>query len=99
LVASAKQEYEFVILDSAPLLALADTRLLAPKVSGVLLVVKNASIPREQFLHALSSIRAGGNLIGVILNGVDLRTNGYYYNDYSQCASADKPAFEEIYRE
>ena len=99
LVASAKEEYEFVILDSAPLLALADTRLLAPKVSGVLLVVKNASIPREQFLHALSGIRAGGNLIGVILNGVDLRTNGYYYNDYSQCASADKPAFEEIYRE
>lgn len=99
LIASAKEDYEFVILDSAPMLAVADSRLLAPKVSGVLLVVKNASIPREQFLHALSSVRAGGNLIGVILNRVDLGTNGYYYNDYSQCASADKPAFEEISRE
>lgn len=100
LIRSAKEEYEFVILDSAPMLALADSRLLAPKVSGVLLVVKNGSIPREQVLHAQSGIsRVGGNLIGVILNSVDLRTNGYYNGDYGQHLSTDKPAFEEIFHE
>ena len=84
LVRSAKTEYGFIILDSSPMLALADSRILAPVVDGVLLVVKSGTTPREQILHAQSGIRSvGGNLIGVVLNGVDIRTNGYYnYGPY-----------------
>lgn len=79
LIPSAREKYEFVILDSAPMLALADSRILATLVSGVLLVVKNGAIPREQVKQTLASIRSvGGNVIGVALNNVDLHTNGYY---------------------
>jgi succinoglycan biosynthesis transport protein ExoP len=86
-IQSAGEQYEFVILDSAPLLALADSRILAPLVSGVLLVVKSRTVPLEQVLHAQSSIRSvGANLIGVVLNSVDLCTNGYY--DYGGYLSA-----------
>ncbi len=85
---SAEERYEFVIVDSAPLLALADSRILAPLVSGVLLVVKSTTVPREQLVHAQTSIqRVGGNLIGVVLNGVDLSTNGYYDYAYSSAPS------------
>jgi succinoglycan biosynthesis transport protein ExoP len=78
-IASAKSEYGFVILDSSPLLALADSRILASLVDGVLLVVKSETTPREQVLQSHSSIRtAGASLIGVVLNGVSLHTNGYY---------------------
>jgi capsular exopolysaccharide synthesis family protein len=84
LIQSAKTEYGFIILDSSPMLALADSRILAPLVDGVLLVVKSGTTPREQILHAQSGIRSvGGNLIGVVLNSVDIRTNGYYnYGPY-----------------
>src|SRR6266478_2987955 len=84
LIQSAKTEYGFIILDSSPMLALADSRILAPLVDGVLLVVKCGTTPREQILHAQSGIRSvGGNLIGVVLNSVDIRTNGYYnYGPY-----------------
>jgi Mrp family chromosome partitioning ATPase len=79
LIRSAREHYEFVILDSAPILALADSRILATQVSGVLLVVKNATIPREQVKQTVSDIRSvGGNVIGVALNNVDLQTIGYY---------------------
>jgi Mrp family chromosome partitioning ATPase len=79
LIRSAREKYEFIILDSAPMLALADSRILATQVSGVLLVVKNATIPREQVKQTLSSIRSvGANVVGVALNGVDLHTIGYY---------------------
>src|SRR5712664_2363380 len=79
LIRSAREQYEFVILDSAPLLALADSRILATLVSGVLLVVKNAMIPREQVKQALFGIQSvGANVIGVALNRVDLHTNGYF---------------------
>jgi succinoglycan biosynthesis transport protein ExoP len=89
LIQSARERYEFVILDSAPMLALADSRILAPLVSGVLLVVKNGTTPREQVLHVESSIRrVGANLVGVILNHADLHTNGYYdYGSYGSPGS------------
>jgi exopolysaccharide transport family protein len=82
LIRSAREQYDFIILDSAPMLALADSRILATQVSGVLLVVKNATIPREQVKQALSGMRSvGANVIGVALNKVDLDTRGYYsYN-------------------
>jgi succinoglycan biosynthesis transport protein ExoP len=80
LIQSAREQYEFIILDSAPMLALADSRILATQVSGVLLVVKNAAIPREQVKQTLSGIRSvGANVVGVALNSVDLHTIGYYH--------------------
>jgi len=76
---SAKSEYAFVILDSSPLLTLADSRILASLVDGVLLVAKSGATPREQIRQSQSGIRsAGANLIGVVLNNVTLHTNGYY---------------------
>ena len=84
LIRSASAEYSFIILDSSPMLALADSRILAPLVNGVLLVIKSGTTPREQLRHAQSGIRSvGGNMIGVVLNNVDIRTNGYYnYGPY-----------------
>lgn len=76
---SAKSEYGFVILDSSPLLTLADSRILAALVDGVLFVIKSGATPREQVMQSQSGIRsAGASLIGVVLNNVTLHTNGYY---------------------
>ncbi len=90
LIRSASSEYGFVILDSSPMLALADSRILAPLVNGVLLVVRSGTTPREQLLRAQSGIRSvGGNLIGVVLNSVDIRTSGYYnYGPYGPNAGS-----------
>lgn len=92
LISSAREHYQFVILDSAPMLALADSRILATLVSGVLLVVKNAMIPREQVKQALSGIRAvGANVIGVALNKVDAHTTGYFdYHADAACVADDR---------
>jgi Mrp family chromosome partitioning ATPase len=94
LIRSANAEYGFIILDSSPMLALADSRILAPLVNGVLLVIKSGTAPREQIMHAQSGIRSvGGNLIGVVLNNVDIRANGYYnYGPYG--VNADPPSQE-----
>jgi Mrp family chromosome partitioning ATPase len=79
LLSAAKSEYGFVILDSSPLLTLADSRILAALVDGVLLVVKSGATPRGQVMQSQTGIRsAGANLIGVVLNNVSLQTNGYY---------------------
>src|SRR6266704_3045616 len=96
LVRSAKTEYGFIILDSSPMLALADSRILAPLVDGVLLVVKSGTTPREQIVHAQSGSRSvGGNLMGVVVNSVDIRTHGYYnYGPYGPDA---RPPLQETF--
>jgi len=59
------------------MLALADSRILATQVSGVLLVVKNATIPREQVKQTLSGIRSvGANVVRRSVERVDLHTIG-----------------------
>jgi hypothetical protein len=47
-------------------------------------------------MHAQSGIRGvGGNLIGVVLNNVDIRTNGYYnYGQYG--LNADSSSHETV---
>lgn len=93
LIRSARERYDFVLIDSPPMLALADSRILAPLVDGVVMVVKNRTIPREQIVHAESSLRmVGANLIGVVLNCVDLTTSGYYdYGRYGSKPDVDIP--------
>jgi Mrp family chromosome partitioning ATPase len=91
LIRSAQEQYEFIILDSAPMLALADSRILATLVSGVLLVVKDATIPRQQVKQTLSAMRSvGANVIGVALNRVDLHTDGYYYSNAAEGLASGK---------
>jgi len=83
LLSEAKLEYHFVILDSPPLLNVADSRILASLVEGVVLVVQGGVIPRDVAQRAQAYARdVGANLIGVVLNNVDVRAGGDYYYSY-----------------
>jgi len=83
LVHEAMAEYKFVVLDSAPLLNVADSRILASLVEGVMLVVKGSVTPRELVQRAEFHARdAGANVIGVVLNNLDARREDYSYYRY-----------------
>jgi capsular exopolysaccharide synthesis family protein len=85
LLAAWAQEYEQVLLDSPPLLAVADASLLASKCDRLLLVVRAYQTPREPIeraLIALSTVHA--SVMGVVFNAMDVKRNyrHYYYYDY-----------------
>jgi len=88
LLREAKAEYHFVVVDSPPLLNVADSRILATMVEGVLLVVKGGATPRELAQRAQAYARdVGANLIGVVLNNLDVHAGDddyyrYYHYDY-----------------
>ena len=74
------QFFDHVVLDSPPVLAVADPRLLATAVDGVVLVVKGGETPKEAVQRTsrlLQEVHA--HVIGVLLNSVDLRSADYYY--------------------
>jgi Mrp family chromosome partitioning ATPase len=90
------EEYQFVLVDAPPLLNVADGRILATMVEGAILVVKGGFTPRELAQQAQLHIRdVGAHLIGVVLNDVDVRQNGYYkgyyrYGSYGENATSAK---------
>jgi Mrp family chromosome partitioning ATPase len=77
------REYQFVLIDAPPLLNVPDGRILATMVEGAILVVKGGITPQELAQQAQMHVRdVGARLIGVVLNDVDVRHNGYYRGYY-----------------
>jgi capsular exopolysaccharide synthesis family protein len=70
---------DVVLIDSAPVLPVADTMLLAPAVDAVLLVLRANQTRSQNARRATESLqRARANLIGVALNASTGRKVGYY---------------------
>lgn len=83
LLREAVGRYTMVLVDSPPLLNVADSRVLAVAVEGVLLIVRGNVTPREVAQRArVHAEGVGANVIGVVLNGVDARSGDYYYYGY-----------------
>jgi capsular exopolysaccharide synthesis family protein len=80
LLALLEEHSDLVIIDSPPVLAVADAAILSRLVGGTLLVVDSANTGRSAVLHAQQEIiRAGGNVIGSVLNSFDPSTSPYSY--------------------
>ncbi|MFH1075961.1 MAG: DUF4388 domain-containing protein [Pseudomonadota bacterium] len=73
------RHFDITIIDTPPVMPASDAALLSSQVSGVLLVVKAGHMNRELVKKTLDQLRlAKGNLIGVVLNRVDSKREGYY---------------------
>ena len=81
LIAEAARLFDRVIIDSAPVLAVSDTLLMAPVVQTVCVVVRAGHTPRNAVQRALGMLTgAGGRPAGVVLNRLPRRRGaGYYY--------------------
>ncbi|TSA44595.1 MAG: polysaccharide biosynthesis tyrosine autokinase [Deltaproteobacteria bacterium] len=100
LVADLKMRYDdrYIILDSSPLLATTEPRVLSDMADGIIFVIKSADTPRESVQQALKLIDKK-RIIGVVLNQVQFKTEAlirrYFgtdrYNDYRYSARHSKP--------
>jgi polysaccharide biosynthesis transport protein len=83
LLAVLRTTYDCVVLDSSPLLGLADSRMLVPLADMVLLVVQWEKTTVEVARNALRVLReAHADLAGIVLTQVDLKRHaGYRYGD------------------
>jgi capsular exopolysaccharide synthesis family protein len=77
---SARNAFDFVLVDAAPVLPVADTILLQDLVDGFLFVARSRLTPREAILEALSRI-APDKVLGVVLN--DHREYKHSYKAYA----------------
>lgn len=74
--------FEFIVIDSPPVMLVGDSVLFAREMDGILLVVKAGNTQREVVKYTVDLLNgAGGKIIGVILNDLG-RNLPYYYRPY-----------------
>ncbi len=79
------QNYDYVIIDSSPVLAADDTTSLAPKIDATIFVVRLSYTSARLTKKALEGLyNRQVNVPGVILNFVDTSLPEYYYYQYSE---------------
>jgi capsular exopolysaccharide synthesis family protein len=85
---SVGTQYDVVLVDSPPVLAVGDACSLASLVDGVLLVVGSGEVPRAALHRARDQVAAvHGRILGVVINRFDARADGYpnrYYDYYER---------------
>ncbi len=84
VMVEALSKYDRIVVDSAPLLAVSDTLLVAPHVDLCTLVVRAFGTPRKMVARALKSLEETKTIpAGLILNFLPSGRGGYYAYYYS----------------
>lgn len=99
LLDSVREEtevFDFIIVDSPPLLAVTDPCIVANHADGVLLALRIAKDGRHTARRAKEILAGvGAHVLGVVVNGIDTRQRyyyeygGYYYGAYSHDTSKE----------
>jgi len=98
LLEDLRKEFEIVVMDTAPVLAVDDTPSLAPKVDGTLIIYRAGRTSCRLMRNSLEALYSrNAKVLGIIFNGVDPKQPeyGYYkYTEYyySKTVSRKKPA-------
>ncbi len=79
-IEEAKQQFDYVLFDTPPLLAVADPQILANQCDGSILVVYSEKTELEQAKKAKELLEnVQSKLLGVVLNHKEVKKSDYYY--------------------
>jgi succinoglycan biosynthesis transport protein ExoP len=80
---SLAEHFDWILIDTSPLMAVADSAIIAHGTTGVLFVVGAEMTSRFAARRALEQLHnAKAQVIGAVLNRVDLKHHSYYYSHY-----------------
>ncbi|MGZ8898944.1 MAG: GumC family protein [Limisphaerales bacterium] len=79
-IQKARERYDFVFFDSPPIMGVSDASVLASEVDMALLVIQYRKYPQVMTQRAKAMVeKVGGNLLGVVLNNINISQDSYYY--------------------
>lgn len=91
LLAEARQQYDYIVLDTPPSVVVPDFRMIAKWIDGFLLVVAANKTPRRLIEEALDVV-SSSRMVALVFNRDDRALSGYssyYYGTYGAVQSLD----------
>ena len=83
LLQRAKEQYDYVLIDTPPVMPVTDALIVSRFVDGMILVIASAEVKVEMARDVKSQlVNAGANILGVVLNKVRSEHHGYGYGYY-----------------
>lgn len=80
IVSTLRDRYDYVIIDSPPMLAVSDPRWLAPVADGVVVLARARRTKRDRLVRTLAALTSTRTtVLGIVLNGVKREANNPYY--------------------
>lgn len=84
LIKELKQRYDYVFFDSPPIMGVSDASILASEVDMAVQVIQYRRYPQPMTIRAKQMIqKVGGNLMGIVLNNINVSQDESYYYYYS----------------
>jgi tyrosine-protein kinase Etk/Wzc len=84
LLTRLQNDYDFILLDSPPVLPVTDASILSTEVGGVILVVRAGVTRPEMIEEARDRLeKVGARVIGVVMNGLDMKRHYGKYGHYA----------------
>jgi protein-tyrosine kinase len=91
LLAGLEEQFDMVLVDTPPVLAVADAAVLSPKMGGVVLVVRAGQVARQQTVRAKAALEAvQARVLGVVLDAIEPEGRAGYYYYYYQSGEGDR---------
>lgn len=79
----AKEQYDYVLIDTPPVMPVTDALIVSRFVDGMILVIASAEVKVEMARDVKNQLQhAGANILGVVLNKVRSEHHGYGYGYY-----------------
>ena len=79
-VSACAAQFDYIIIDTPPINTVADAQIVSTLVDGVVIVTRVGKTTTDELNAAMDAVRrAGGNLCGTVLNGLNLKTMKYSY--------------------
>lgn len=79
----AKEQYDYVLIDTPPVMPVTDALIVSRFVDGMILVIASAEVKVEMARDVKKQlVNAGANILGVVLNKVRSEHHGYGYGYY-----------------
>jgi len=83
LIEEVSKQFDVVLIDTPPIIAVTDAAIIAQEVDGVILVIASGEVNKEFAQRAKEQLdKVGAKILGAVLNKADMKTSDYYYYYY-----------------
>jgi capsular exopolysaccharide synthesis family protein len=85
-----RRHFDWILIDAPPVASVTDALLLARHADLVVYVVEHNNVDKKLIKRSVSALRkVTPNVLGAVLNSVDIKAKGYYYYYYPQTTGTE----------